>query len=190
MTAFDVEFDTVFPEALRHLSVVHWTPVEVARRAAKLLVTRPGARILDVGAGVGKACLIGALCTDAAWYGVERDPANVAAAFAAARRLGVSARVRFATGDASLIDWTGFEGFYFYNPFGSLLSNAMGVPGPLRAPMIDAMVDRIERRLATTPIGTRVVTYHGFGGEFPDGFELASSERIQTGELQLWIRTS
>jgi SAM-dependent methyltransferase len=187
----DPEFDRLFPRELRHLSEVHWTPVEVAQRAARLLAPRHGrrARILDVGAGVGKACLVGALTSSAEWYGVERDGRNVEIAFRTARRLRVEDRTRFAQGDASLVDWSPFDGLYFYNPLGSLLSDAMGIPHELRGPTIDMMTRRLEQRLAQTRIGTRVVTYHGFGGEMPDGFEQFEYEAIATGVLQLWIRT-
>src|SRR3954452_18195742 len=56
----DAEFDRLFPDELRDRSYLHWTPVEVAVRAAELLAPSPrGIRVLDVGAGVGKLCLIG-----------------------------------------------------------------------------------------------------------------------------------
>ena len=42
---------------------MHWTPVHVARRAAQFLVTGPETRVLDVGSGPGKFCLVGALAT-------------------------------------------------------------------------------------------------------------------------------
>jgi len=44
----------------------------------------------------------------------------------------------------------------------------------------------VERRLAAARPGTRVVTYHGFGGEMPPGFERV---RRDADELSLWIRT-
>ena len=62
----DAELDQVFPEELRERSHLHWTPVAIALRAAALLVPEParsGVRVLDVGAGVGKMCLVGAVVT-------------------------------------------------------------------------------------------------------------------------------
>ena len=64
----DEVFDQLYPRISRFRSSVHWTPVEVAIRVAELLDGAPGGQILDVGAGVGKACIIGALTTaNTAW---------------------------------------------------------------------------------------------------------------------------
>ena len=68
----DLEFDRVYPSWVRRLSDMHWTPVEVARRAAALLAVDPTTRVLDVGSGVGKFCLIGALTTRATFVGIEQ----------------------------------------------------------------------------------------------------------------------
>jgi len=49
----DAAFDELFPPWARALSRVHFTPVRAAVRAAAWLAARPGARVLDVGAGAG-----------------------------------------------------------------------------------------------------------------------------------------
>ncbi|MGH2897879.1 MAG: SAM-dependent methyltransferase, partial [Solirubrobacteraceae bacterium] len=85
----DAELDHVFPDDLRERSVQHWTPVEIAVRAAELLAPGPDARVLDVGSGAGKLCIVGALVTGATWWGVEQDATLVAAANHAAWELGV-----------------------------------------------------------------------------------------------------
>jgi hypothetical protein len=38
-------------------------------------------------------------------------------------------------------------------------------------------------------VGTRVVTYHGFGASPPSGYVRTSDERIGSGRLALWIKT-
>src|SRR5262249_15946045 len=45
-----------------------------------------------------------------------------------------------------------------------------------------------EARLAELEPGTRVVTFHGFGGEMPPGLALAELEEIEGGELALWVK--
>jgi hypothetical protein len=101
----DAEFDQVFPDELRDRSHQHWTPIEIATRAAEFLAPEPCARVLDVGAGVGKMCLVGALVIGAMWWGVEQDQALVAAATQAAWLLDVGAQTRFVHGDGSRMPW-------------------------------------------------------------------------------------
>jgi SAM-dependent methyltransferase len=44
----------IYPPEIRDLSLRHWTPVAVARRAADFLVGEPETRVLDLGCGTGK----------------------------------------------------------------------------------------------------------------------------------------
>jgi predicted RNA methylase len=182
----DAELDRVFPDELRARSQVHWTPVTVALRVAALLAPPPEARVLDVGAGVGKLCLIGALVTGATWWGIEQDAVQVAAANQAAWALDAT-RTRFVHGDGSRLAWDGFDALYFYNPFSTVMLGPHASPF-VRYATVHATLRRIEQRLATARPGTRVVTFHGFGGRWPPGFTRLASESIADGALELWVR--
>jgi SAM-dependent methyltransferase len=183
----DDELDALFPVWARALSRLHWTPIEVARRAARWLVTSPGSRILDIGAGVGKFALVGALVTDGQFVGVEQRPAMVAVATAAGRGLGAR-RARFVTGDMASLDWQAFTGFYLYNPFLEDLREE----GPLertgddRSDAFTACVRLVQDRLARAPVGTRVATFHGFGGELPPGYREEPQPAPAIKHLALW----
>src|SRR4051794_37888374 len=61
----DRVFDAVYPSWARQKSSLHWTPVHIAVRAATLLAERRGARLLDIGAGVGKFCIVAAAAVEA-----------------------------------------------------------------------------------------------------------------------------
>src|SRR3954469_15119917 len=67
----DFRFDQVYSPHIRKLSETHWTSVEVAIRASELLVTSERTRVLDVGAGSGKFCIVGALSSRAQFTGIE-----------------------------------------------------------------------------------------------------------------------
>ena len=180
----DELFDRVFPRSLRARSELHWTPVDVARAAAALLV--PARRVLDVGAGAGKACLIGGLTSPAMWIGVERDPVLVAAGNAAAVALGVDHRAHLVQGELAIADWSRFDGFYLYNPFGEAL---LATDDPLRRRAEwTAEVELVERQLRAARPGTRVVTYHGFGGQLDGAYAQISSQLLRESELALWVR--
>jgi SAM-dependent methyltransferase len=171
----DAAFDSLLPAWIRHLSSLHWTPVTVARRAAAWLVEGGARRVLDVGAGPGKMCVVGALATAATWTGVERERALVDAAAETARTLGVGHRARFVHGDALGLDWATFDAFYFYNPF-ELVHEAR-----------DRLIAGVEERLSSAAPGVRVMTFHGFGGQMPANYRLATHDTIEDGALTGWI---
>jgi cyclopropane fatty-acyl-phospholipid synthase-like methyltransferase len=183
----DPMFDLIFPAEQRLRSWVHWTPIDVALRASALLAVRPGARVLDIGAGVGKLCLIGALTTDASWFGIELDANMVDAARAAAALLGVEQRATFVRADATLVEWDTVDSIYLFNPFAEGLFAHASDPLERRDTYV-AYVAAVQRRLHAAPGGTRVVTYFGFGGEMPPGYELVHRELARDDELCVWER--
>jgi SAM-dependent methyltransferase len=183
----DAELDQVFPDELRERSPLHWTPVAIALRAAELLAPAPGQRVLDVGAGVGKLCLVGAIATEATWWGVEQDAVLVAAANHAAWALDIEHRTRFVHGDGSRVAWDEFDALYFYNPFTTLMLAPHASPF-VRYATIQNTLRRIEQRLASVRPGVRVVTYHGFGGRLPPGYTRLTREPAGEDALELWVR--
>jgi SAM-dependent methyltransferase len=187
----DVEFDKLFPEWARRLSVIHWTPVAVARRAAELLAPNCE-RILDIGSGVGKLCLVGALTSGGTFYGIEQQQRCIDVARAAATRAGAT-RAHFLHGNMTDLNWGGFDGYYLYNPF---VENLWGRSGTTddqveRDPaLFHSYVKFVTGRLRDAPLGCRVVTYHGFGGDMPSSFEQWAEEQHGTDVLELWVKTS
>lgn len=180
----DAAFDALVPAELRHLSNMHWTPLHVAIEAAKLLAPEPRTRVLDIGAGVGKVCAIGALCSQAHWVGIEQQAPLVAVAKELARSFGVEDRTTFIHGDAFSLEWSDFAGLYFFNPFELPLFPKEPSDTFKRA------IAETERRLEGLRSGTRVVTLYGFGGTMPACFELLRHERISPsdGDLACWLR--
>ncbi len=189
----DGEFDAVYSAPIRIVSFRHWTPVDVGRRAAKLLTEVGRAtRVLDVGAGPGKFCIIGSLCTAASFTGVEQRLNLVESAVAAGARFGAE-RARVV--HANLVDFncSGFDGFYLYNPFREQIE--------LDDYPIDENIERSEAQFKTyisttiatlirAPVGTAVVTYHGLGERMPAQYRRVITEEIFGGELALWVRSS
>jgi hypothetical protein len=187
MLVADRVFDEVFPREVRRPSSVWWTPVEVAVRAAKLLAPRPGCTILDIGAGVGKFCIVAAASVRAEVRGLEHRPHLVEIARETAAKVGVSAS--FAAGpsieeqDASAID-----GVYLFNPFAENLCTAadwLDKTVELNEARFRADVRATEQLLGRARVGTRVVIYCGFGGEMPAGYVLVSRESVR-GTFELW----
>lgn len=184
MSETDQAFDRLLPEHLRHLSLRHWTPVGVAIRATALLSPTSSTRILDVGSGVGKLCIVGAMSAGGLWYGVERHEPMVHAARMLASTLGVAERTRFVHGDALALDWQAFDVIYLYNPFES---PAIDADPRQHAVDFRARVAHVERRLTTLRDRVRVVTLDGFGGVMPSSYELVYQERFPRAGLNLVV---
>jgi len=182
----DAEFDTLYPDELRTRSELQWTALAIARRAIALLGAAPGTQVLDVGCGTGKVCLLARLITGVTWWGVDHDAQLIDAANHAAYQLGIRDHVRFVHASAWDLEWTRFDAFYLFNPFPALPDtpgNAFHKYGTFVAECA-----RAEERLASLRPGTRVVTYHGFGGDMPEGYERIGREAAGTDELALWLR--
>ena len=52
----DAEFDWLYPKHFQLLSLKHFTPLFIARKAAEFL-SLPNTSVLDIGIGAGKFCL-------------------------------------------------------------------------------------------------------------------------------------
>ena len=185
----DRDFDDVFPYEVRRVSRVFWTPVAVAMRAARLLAPQPGARILDVGAGVGKFCIVAAATVGAHVRGVEHRGHFVDIARGAASKVGVD--VDFVHGTLEDEDASAVDGVYLFNPFAENLSS----PRDHLDKTVELSLSRFWRDVGTTECflraaraGTRVVTYCGFGGTMPEDYVLALRER-RSSNLELWIKS-
>ena len=188
----DEDFDEVFPIPYRQVSNYFWTPVETARRASALLVAEGARRILDVGAGVGKFCLVGAASTrKATFVGVEHRAHLVDAARDAARSLQV-ARVEMIQARFSAEIASGFDAFYLYNPFAENFfdaSSRLDDTVTLSPERYHDEIDITHQVLSAAPRGTNVVTFWGFGARMPPRYHLVHTECSRGGSLSLWIKS-
>jgi len=186
----DEDFDALLPLAYRRLSPRFWTPLRAARRAAQWLEGEGARRVLDVGAGVGKFCTIGALSTDRARFiGVEHREALVRVASEVIDVLGAH-RATVLHGSLEDVDPSAYDAFYFFNPFvENIICSASRVDSSVNLSKERHGHDvRIaERLLANARVGTNVVTYFGYGGRMPYGYHLVHEER-HGGPLRLWFK--
>jgi len=186
----DEALDALYPKEVRAVSPRFFTPVATAVRAAKLCAPEGRTRVLDVGAGVGRFCLVGALVTEGIFVGIEHrewlvDVGREVLASAGARG------ARLVHGTLEDVDFAYFDAFYLYNPFEeNLLHPSLHLDASVTLSIDRYLsdVERIEGALDVAPPGTRVVTYHGFGGTMPPGYARESLEPGEDPDLSLWVK--
>jgi SAM-dependent methyltransferase len=188
----DEEFDRVYDGRWREPSATHWSSTRIIQRVVTLLSLREGEVVLDVGSGVGKFCLVGALITPAQFVGIERRPGLVEAAEHARRRLRAE-RARFLCDDALNADWSAFDCIYFFNPFEEhLMPPSVRIDDSTelsQSEYVDS-VDSAQTKLEALKPGTRVAHFWGYGAEMPASFTLLEREQHGTGVLEVWRKDS
>ena len=185
----DEKFDQIYPLSIRKLSSDHWTPVNVAIAAAKLLVTSDNDQILDVGSGCGKFCTVAALSSGARFYGVEQRAHLLMVAREAVSRLKIS-NAKFRFGNMATLDWSLYSGFYFFNPFYENRFKLAKIDETISVSneKFELYTKTVISKLREAKPGTRVLTYHGFGDAVPDCFDLLKVQDIGSHHLDLWIK--
>lgn len=188
----NIRFDRIYPTMIRKLSSVHWTPVDVALKAASLLAPNEGTKILDVGSGCGKFCLIGSIThPNNHFYGIEQRSYLNEISKGSARNFKLK-NVTFQDGNMASLDWSEYDAFYFFNPFYEnrmLPFSRIDISVPANQYRYDFYLETVFSKLAQLKMGTRVVTYHGFGGQLPKSYQLHFKESIGTSDIELWIKT-
>lgn len=185
----DGEFDRWLPEQARSQSAMFWTPVGVAMRIARWLEHRGVSRVLDVGSGTGKFCVVGGLASEMTFVGIEQRLSLVEVARGMAKRFDVESRVHFAHGDLSSLQALPFDAVYFYNPFEENLLHAglwIDRSMELGRAAFTRSVQRAEALLDRMPVHSYLVTYQGLGGRIPGGYVLEKERALGRNMLRLF----
>src|SRR5690349_20850229 len=156
----DEDFNAIYPQNIRVLSAKHWSPVAVAKTASEFLTDRPGARILDIGSGVGKFCMVGATHTKGHFTGVEQRKHLVELAEKISIRHGLR-RVKYLHANITDIDFSDYTAFYFYNSFYENTQPAHKIDDTVRfdVKLYDTYSMYMVEQLSNLPSGTRFAAY-------------------------------
>lgn len=183
----DEDFDKLYPEHIQSLSDIHWTCVEVARKAAKFLVSRPGIKVLDIGSGVGKFCVVGALTTPGKFYGVEyrKNLVKISQKIIADNNI---SNVTIIQANILDVPFSGYDAFYFFNAFYENLDMRDRIDSKVHhSPTLYKQYrDHMYMELLHAPKSTRIVTYSGLDTEIPDCYKLKDADPISS--LKFWIK--
>ena len=186
----DAYFDRIFPDWAKKASLVHWTPACAAIRAVQFLNhQKPGLKILDIGSGVGKFCLIGSAISEARFVGVELRPHLVELSQRLIHLYKIP-RVSFKCGDSLELDWSRYDAVYLYNPFEENRSQSQRIDSTvaLDYAAFSKLVSLAYGQLEKLSKDTLVMTYHGFGGAMSPGYRNIFREYWVHGPLECWIK--
>jgi len=181
-------FCQLYPPALRQLDKVHWSPLDVIRKASAFLASEKGVKILDIGSGIGKFCLAGSYFRPhASFFGVEQRRYLVDHAVRAAEKSGMT-NVRFIHKDFTGMELTRFDHFYFYNSFFENLVESDKIDDSIAHDpgLYHYYTSYLYRELNKMPAGTKVVTYCSWNDEIPPGYQLKATSLKHL--LKFWIK--
>ncbi|MCO4291551.1 class I SAM-dependent methyltransferase [Solitalea sp. MAHUQ-68] len=182
-------FDSLYSKNVQQLSGKHWTPMLVAVKAANYLAETDGAKILDIGSGVGKFCLIGAKHFDkCSFYGVEQRKDLIAEAERVRNILKIK-NVDFIHNDFAKLNFDDYQHFYFYNSFFEnlveeedvLIDNHFSNSG-----LYERYTNALHKILKDRPSGTKLVTYQSTQHEIPADYQLIESHF--NSKLNFWLK--
>ena len=183
----DAAFDKLYPEHIQNLSRMHWTPVSIARKASNFLAI-PDARVLDIGSGVGKFCLTaGFYHPETTFYGIEHREALHRFAEVAKDEINLP-NVHLLQGNLTELDFSGFDHFYFYNPFfenidhDSRIDYAVKISFELYYRYSRLIYEMLDKK----PPETRLATFHATDSQVPKKYKLVNN--LHSGTLRMWIK--
>jgi len=183
----DIIFDNLYPEHIQDMSQMHWTPVDMARKASGFLAI-PNANVLVIGSGVGKFCLTaGFFHPETMFYGIEQREELYSLAEIAKDAINLT-NVNFMHGNLTDLDFSAFDHFYFYNPFyenidpDSRIDNAVKISFQLYHRYSRFVYEMLDKK----PPETRLVTFHCIDSQVPPGYQLTGSYYNRA--MKMWIK--
>ena len=187
----DTEFDRVFPAYYQLQSSIHWSSILVAYQIAEWIELFNKNKLVDIGCGVGKLCLLLGILTKYEIFGIEQRLKLVLVAKQIIEKNKFE-NISITQMNMLDLDWEDFDIYYLYNPFQEHLINS-GISILERDLDFDRKfyaqyTSEVYKQLCTAKPGKVLITFHGYGGSVPPGWKMIASKHIDDGELTMWIK--
>lgn len=183
----DDDFNLIYPDRIRMLSRRHWTPVAIAKTVSDFLVRQSGTRVLDIGSGAGKFCLVGAVNTDGHFTGVEQRAELVSLCHELAAQYHIS-NVSFIHANITSVNFKDYDAFYFYNSFYEQIDVDAAIDHSIQLDiqLYHTYSEYVRQQLSLLPTGTRLVTFHSPLSLVPHGYRLVHTSN--NWPLRFWSK--
>lgn len=185
-TCTDDEFDQLYPDKVRHLSYHYWSTFNLSAKAAILSCYKDKAKILDLGSGSGKFCLVGSLVTNGQFYGVEKRKylTDIAKNIGA---LCPGNKPKFIHGDLAEIDWKVFDSIFMFNPLTEYRSaKQMDEYSQYNLDAYNNYMKLISCKLDEMTKGTRFVAVCEFAFKPPKSYEKIHASMVDGLPFGVW----
>lgn len=184
----DDAFNALYDDAVQSLARYHWTPVHVAKMAADFLAQDKQIKVLDIGSGVGKFCLVAAHSyPQVTFYGIEQRQSLIAHAENIREALHIPNAV-FMHGNFTQLNLADYDHFYFFNSFYENLFGVRKIDDSIAhsSELYNYYTHYLYKALDQKPPGTRLVTYYSLEDEIPEDYCLVLSQLENT--LKFWVK--
>ncbi|MBL4592482.1 MAG: methyltransferase domain-containing protein [Flavobacteriales bacterium] len=181
------DFDKLYPEYIRSLSNIHWTPIEIIEVAIEWLGAYSGANILDIGSGAGKFCIVGGILSNSKFTGIEKRGNLVSEANKLLKNFELN-NVRFINANILNSDFRKYDAFYYFNPFCEQIASCQWIDQNISFSKTKYRLyeNYVYSQLLKMPLGTRLVTYCSHDFSPPSSYKI--KEMMFNGLLVLWIK--
>jgi ubiquinone/menaquinone biosynthesis C-methylase UbiE len=167
------------------MALRHFTPLSVSKTAARFLAINPNTKVLDIGSGVGKFCVIGAIHTGAIFHGIEKRKWMVDIANEIAWDYDFD-NVKFFHTDMLNFPVKDYEAIYFFNSFHENIDDTARIDNTTTtsSKRYEEYNSHLKLQLDQTKQKTRLATYWVNRDNVPQSFmEVAS---YYNDKLILW----
>jgi len=174
----DAQLHYLYPESIQLLARKHWTPLSITQMVVDFLTPVHGARVLDIGSGVGKFCLAAAYYKpDAFFSGVEQRKDLTEHAEFARAILGLR-NAYFINSNFTQVDFKQYDHFYFYNSFYENLADTDKIDESISysGELYNLYNRFLYKKLDEMPSGTRLATFHCLEDKIPTGYHMIESK--------------
>ncbi len=178
-------FNQLYNPYIQQIAEFHFSLVDVALAAAAYLVDAPTSKVLDIGAGAGKFCLIGAATTNGHFTGIElrANLVKIAQDLSTAHQI---SNTTFIEDNITNIEFKHYSAFYHFNAFYENIdpTGIIDQTIPLNKELYTSYSQYVKKQLQTMPIGTKLATYFSYKEEVPNDYKAV--KKLFGGKLIFW----
>ena len=184
----DLFFDTLSSKEFRNHSNVHWSKSTIIEKSVFYLKKNEVEKVLDIGSGIGKFCILGTKLSNISFTGVELRE-NLFNESQSIKKKHCLSNVHFIHDDIKNIDFSSFDAFYYYNPFCEHLATADIIDDnhELSEERYYEYEEIVLGKLNNLSIGTIMILHNSKSFTLSEDYTL---EEIHfDGELTFWKKT-